>query len=99
MEILKDSPMIVTVDEINFIKTWDIRDFRCVQTLHYDFKGHVQYIFNISSELFMMATQHRFHWFIYESKLSTNRNGIEIYGVLPSDIQYNSHENEIVVST
>ena len=27
MEILKDSPMIVTVDEINFIKTWDVRDF------------------------------------------------------------------------
>jgi len=24
MEILKDSPMIVTVDEINFIKTWDV---------------------------------------------------------------------------
>jgi len=30
MEILKDTPMIVTVDEINFVKTWDIRDFRCV---------------------------------------------------------------------
>ena len=72
MAILKDSPMIVTADIMHFVKTWDIRDFRLCQTLHFDCKGSIEYIFNISTEQFVLATPQRLHWFKYESKLAAN---------------------------
>ena len=96
---LRGTPMLISVDEFKFIKTWDIWNFRCVQTLHYDFKGQATKIYSIDCERFCVVTDQWFHWFAFEEKLSVNRNGIQISGIFPIHIEYNSLAEELAVVT
>ena len=68
MEVLEGCPMLITIDVMNFIKTWDIRDLNCRQTLHFDCKGQVQYVFNLGPDRILFTTALRFLWFKYDQE-------------------------------
>ena len=36
INVVKDTPLAITADEIGFVKTWDLRALNCVQTIHFE---------------------------------------------------------------
>jgi hypothetical protein len=96
--MLKDTPLLVSADEIGFMKTWDIRSMVCIQTLHYECKSSMHQILNVNEERFI-GVEYRLHWFEYEDKVLVNSNGIEIKNMFPINIDYNQENHELCVST
>jgi WD40 repeat protein len=71
IQVIKDSPMILTADEIGHIKTWDIRSLKCIQTFQYECKSSFNQFIIMSNKKFM-GIEHRFHWFEFEDKVVVN---------------------------
>lgn len=38
MDVIENTPMVITGDDSGFIKVWDIRNMNCVQTFHFGIK-------------------------------------------------------------
>ncbi|CDW80516.1 rna recognition motif [Stylonychia lemnae] len=98
INVLIDTPLAITADEIGFIKTWDLRYFNCVQTIHFESRQPIHQFLNINSKLFCGA-EIRLHWFEFEDEIKVNANGIEIKNNPPLCIKYNQMFEQLVVAT
>jgi len=96
--VIKDSPLLVSADEIGFIKTWDIRNMSCFQTIHFESKGSIKSFLYVNSHKFIGADI-RLHWFEFEDPLIVNTNGIDLFGITPIDAKYSQAHDEILIIT
>ncbi|CDW75100.1 rna recognition motif [Stylonychia lemnae] len=98
IQILKDTPLLISADEIGFLKTWDIRSSQCVQTVHFECKSSIHQFININDKKFI-GIEYRLHWFEFEDKAIVNANGIEFLNMAPISIRYNSLFNQLCIAT
>jgi WD40 repeat protein len=96
--VVKDTPLLISADEIGFIKTWDIRNMSCFQTIHFESKGSIKSFLYVSAKKFIGADI-RLHWFEFEDDLVVNANGIELYSVTPIAAQFSQASDELLIAT
>ena len=85
ISMIKDTPLLISSDEIGFMKTWDIRSMNCIQTIHYECKSSIHAFININENHFA-GVEYRLHWFEFEDKAVVNANGIESVNTQPVSI-------------
>lgn len=98
IEVIKDTPLLISADEIGFIKTWDIRNMTCFQTIHFESKGSIKTFLYVNSQKFIGADI-RLHWFEFEDPLVVNTNGIDIFSTTPVAAQFSEAHDELLVAT
>ncbi|CAI2359758.1 unnamed protein product [Moneuplotes crassus] len=98
IEVIKDTPLLISADEIGFIKTWDIRNLSCFQTIHFESKGSIRSFLYVNSQK-LIGADIRLHWFEFEDPLSVNANGLDLYGITPIDAKYSYANDEILILT
>eukprot|EP00347_Sterkiella_histriomuscorum_P004350 403360783 len=98
IQMLKDTPLLISADEIGFLKTWDIRNCQCVQTVHFECKSSIHQFININDQKFI-GIEYRLHWFEFEDKAIVNANGIEFLNMSPISIRYNQLFNQLCIAT
>lgn len=98
IEVIKDTPLLISADEIGFIKTWDIRNMSCFQTIHYESRGSITKFLYVNSRKFVGA-ENRLHWFEFEDPLTVNTNGIDLHSMTPISLEYNQDKDEILIAT
>jgi WD40 repeat protein len=98
IEVIKDTPLLVSADEIGFIKTWDIRNMACFQTIHFESKGSLKSFLYVNSKK-MVGADIRLHWFEFDDPLTVNANGIEIKNITPVAAQFSEANDELLIAT
>lgn len=98
IEVIKDTPLLISADEIGFIKTWDIRNMSCFQTIHFESKGSIKTFLHVSDKK-LIGADIRLHWFEFEDDLVVNSNGIELYSITPIAVQYSEASDELLIAT
>lgn len=98
IQMLPGTPLLLSADEIGFLKTWDIRTMECVQTLHFECKSSIHQ-FVIMNDLRFIGIEYRLHWFEFEDLPIVNANGIEINNMFPINIELNTLTSELCVAT
>ncbi|KAL3658142.1 hypothetical protein V7S43_016774 [Phytophthora oleae] len=66
VEIIPDTPQIITADVDGVFKVWDIRNFACMQTFTAENMGYVKNIVSITSEKRIVAAGKKLIKFDYE---------------------------------
>jgi len=98
IEVVKDTPLLISADEIGFIKTWDIRNMSCFQTIHFESKDSIKSFLYVNSHKFIGADI-RLHWFEFEDPLTVNMNGIDLFGITPIEVKYSQANDELLIAT
>ncbi|TMW63890.1 hypothetical protein Poli38472_014800 [Pythium oligandrum] len=66
VEIIPDTPQIITADVDGVFKVWDIRNFACMQTFTAEGMGHVNKIVSVTSQKRIVAAGKKLIKFDYE---------------------------------
>jgi len=98
ISMLQETPLLISADEIGFVKTWDIRTFQCIQTVHFECKSSIHQFLNINAKKFV-GVEYRLHWFEFEEKPQINANGIEQLNMYPLTVQFNRIYNQLCILT
>ena len=98
IQSLVDTPLLISVDELGMIKTWDVRNQKWVQSFLNESGIIFKNIINIGNEAFV-ASEQRLTWFKFKTNPTVNANGILIKGNFPNSIDYDNEKEEIMIAT
>ncbi|CAG9335338.1 unnamed protein product [Blepharisma stoltei] len=98
MAVINGTPLAVTADDTGFIKVWDLRNLKCLQTLNQE-RMEISKIIPAAGEQFFCAVGCRVYWFEYESFIQTNANGINNKEIEPTALIYSRQDKELLLST
>jgi WD40 repeat protein len=74
---VKTTPIAITSDDAGFIKSWDLRTFKCLQTLNMD-RMEINRILAVPNLNTFIAVGNRLYWFEYSSMSNMNANGVNV---------------------
>ena len=92
--MLKKSPMIVSADDKGKVKIWDIRNYKCVQTLDFRDKTNITRLLDMMPLGMIGVFGSRINFVQFDEKMEIqkrNQNKEKVYP-LWVDCDYGSHE-------
>ena len=94
MVCIENSPMVVSADDCGVIKIWDIRGFKCCQTIQLSFKTVITRMLDIGMEAQICFVGSRVSFMNFDMSIQDKKE--ELY---PISVEFNGHKNELVYST
>ena len=92
LEHIRESPLLVTSDELGVIKTWDIRTLKCKQTYITDSQIIFSQFLSIPKHDLMVGIESRMAWFVFEEHKEKSD-----YFIV--NIGFDSKHSEIFIAT
>ncbi|EGR31827.1 hypothetical protein IMG5_101410 [Ichthyophthirius multifiliis] len=96
VQVIEKSPMIVSGDYLGYVKIWDLRSLKCIQSVNLGEKSIIQDIIYIEQENMICIVGNRlnFIYFDYGIKQQQQENC-----VFPIKVEVNLEKEEILVCT
>ena len=98
IQVIENTPMVVSADDFGFIKVWDIRQLMCIQSIELGGKAIIHTIIDMSDRGKVCYISSRINFFDFED---SNQFKKEISGepIYPIYAEYNIVRGEIVLGT